>query len=212
MSNILALHSSLSREQAISSKLVDQTVAALRRAAPRSQVVVRDLAAAPIPHLDGEAIAEIRGATSEAGDGAARALSMRLVDELKAADILVIGAPMYNFGIASSLKAWFDYVLHPGITFKYGEGGPKGLLTGKRAIVILTRGGFFSDGPAKAMDSQEPHLRTLLWFMGVTDVTFVHAERLASGPQAVETALAAAEQKIAQAVEGVLAESTGAAA
>ncbi|MCI4679250.1 FMN-dependent NADH-azoreductase [Rhodoblastus acidophilus] len=201
MSSILAIHSSLSRENAISSKLVDQTVASLAQGEPGSRVVTRDLAATPIPHLDGAAISGIRGDAITEDQIAARALSTELVDELKAADILVIGAPMYNFGIASSLKAWFDYVLHPGVTFKYGEGGPKGLLTGKRAIVILSRGGFFSDGPAKAMDSQEPHLRTLLWFMGITDVTFIRAERLAMGPQAMETAVAAATKDIEETVE-----------
>lgn len=201
MSNILAIHSSLSGARSVSGRLVDETIAALRQAEPNSQVVVRDLGAAPVPHLDGDAISGIRGEPSDEAQVAARALSEELVKELKAADVLVIGAPMYNFGIPSSLKAWFDYVLHPGVTFNYGEGGPKGLLTGKRAIVILSRGGFFSDGPAKAMDSQEPHLRTLLWFMGITDVTFVRAERLALGEQASATALTSAASQIVQAVE-----------
>jgi FMN-dependent NADH-azoreductase len=200
MSNILAVHSSLSRENAISSKLVDQAAAALQQAEPNSQIVVRDLGAAPMPHLDGAALAGIRGEPADDAQRAARALSEQLVGELKAADVIVIGAPMYNFGIPSSLKAWFDYVLHPGVTFNYGEGGPKGLLTDKRAIVVLSRGGFYSDGPAKGLDSQEPHLRTLLWFMGITDVTFIRAERLALGAQSVETALAAATNEIAQAV------------
>jgi FMN-dependent NADH-azoreductase len=108
---------------------------------------------------------------------------------------------MYNFGIPSSLKAWFDYVLHPGVTFQYGEGAPKALLTGKRAIVILSRGGFYSDGPAKAYDSQEPHLRALLGFIGITDVTFIYAERLAMGLQVQEAALATATGEIERAVE-----------
>lgn len=203
MANILAIRSSLSSENAVSGQLVDQAVAALRQADPSAQVVLRDLGAHPVPHLDGNALAGIRGEPANEAQAAARALSAELVGELKAADILVIGAPMYNFGIPSTLKAWFDHVLHPGVTFQYGEGGPKGLLKGKRAIVILSRGGFFSDGPAKAMDAQEPHLRTLLWFMGITDVTFIRAERLASGAQAVEAALADAAREIAFAAESL---------
>lgn len=201
MTHILALHSSLSSEHSISSRLVNQTVAALRQSAPNAEVIVRDLAASPVPHLDGETLSGIRGDAVTEAQIAARALANQLIGELKAADVLVIGAPMYNFGIPSSLKAWFDYVLHPGVTFQYGEGGPKGLLTGKRAIVILSRGGFYSDGPAKAYDSQEPHLRTLLGFMGITDVTFIYAERLAMGLQAQEAALATATGQIAQAAE-----------
>jgi FMN-dependent NADH-azoreductase len=203
MSNILAIRSSLSSENSISNQLVDQTVAALQQTAPHGQVVLRDLAASSIPHLDADALTGIRGEPASEVQAAARALSEELVAELKAADVLVIGAPMYNFGIPTSLKAWFDYILHPGITFQYSSAGPKGLLKGKRAIVVLSRGGFFSDGPAKSMDSQEPHLRTLLWFMGITDVTFVLAERLASGAQAQEAALSAAASQISQAVESL---------
>jgi FMN-dependent NADH-azoreductase len=203
MSNILAIRSSLSSENSISNRLVDQTVAALQQSESHGQVVLRDLAASSIPHLDADALAGIRGEPASEAQAAARALSEELVSELKAADVLVIGAPMYNFGIPTSLKAWFDYVLHPGITFQYSSAGPKGLLRGKRAIVVLSRGGFFSDGPAKSMDSQEPHLRTLLWFMGITDVTFILAERLASGAQAQEAALSSAAGQISQAVENL---------
>jgi FMN-dependent NADH-azoreductase len=96
---------------------------------------------------------------------------------------------MYNFGMPSSLKAWFDYVLRAGITFSYSESGPEALLRGKHAMVILSRGGLYSGGPAQAMDSQEPHLRNLLAFMGITDVTFVRAEKLAFGPEAREQAI-----------------------
>jgi FMN-dependent NADH-azoreductase len=201
MTHILALHGSLSSEHSISSRLVNQTVAALRQSAPNAEVTVRDLTASPVPHLDGEALSGIRGDAVTEAQIAARALANQLIGELKAADVLVIGAPMYNFGIPSSLKAWFDYVLHPGVTFQYGEGGPKGLLTGKRSIVILSRGGFYSDGPAKAYDSQEPHLRTLLGFMGITDVTFIYVERLAMGLQVQEAALATATGQIERAVE-----------
>src|SRR3546814_5933255 len=90
-------------------------------------------------------------------------------------------APMYNFGIASALKTWFDYILRAGVTFRYTENGPEGLLPVRKAVVIETRGGLYSEGPGVASDSQEPHLRTLLGFMGITDVTFVRAEKLGFG-------------------------------
>ena len=101
---------------------------------------------------------------------------------------------MYNFSISTGLKAWFDYVLRAGETFKYSETGPEGLLSGKRVIVIEARGGLYSEGPAQAIDFQEPHLRTLLRFIGLTDVTFIHAEKIGFGPEAREVALAGAKR------------------
>jgi FMN-dependent NADH-azoreductase len=103
---------------------------------------------------------------------------------------------MYNFGIPSTLKSWFDYVLRAGITFRYGESGPVGLLDGKRAVAVVSRGGLYSSGPAQPMDSQEPHLRTLLGFMGITDVTFVRAEKLGFGPEARAESIRAAQEEL----------------
>jgi FMN-dependent NADH-azoreductase len=99
------------------------------------------------------------------------------------------------------LKAWFDYVLRAGVTFSYSESGPEGLLKGKRAIVVLTRGGLYSEGPAQLMDAQEPHLRTLLGFIGITDVTFVRAEKLAFGADVQEQAIASAKKEVNDLVE-----------
>ncbi|WP_394885695.1 FMN-dependent NADH-azoreductase (plasmid) [Mesorhizobium sp. AaZ16] len=127
-------------------------------------------------------------------------LAADLIDELRAADTIVIGAPMYNFGMASTLKAWFDHVLRAGVTFRYSEAGPEGLLTGKLAIVVVTRGGLYSEGPAQVMNSQEPHLRSLLGVIGITDVTFVRAEKLAFGPKAREQAIEAARAQLGQTV------------
>jgi FMN-dependent NADH-azoreductase len=107
---------------------------------------------------------------------------------------------MYNFGIASTLKTWFDYVLRAGITFKYSESGPVGLIEGKHAIVIESRGGLYSEGPAKAMDSQEPHLWNLLGFIGITNITFVRAEKLAFWPEARERAINAARAQLAEVI------------
>ena len=137
------------------------------------------------------------GPANEA-QAAAQALSDTLIAELKAAETIVIGAPMYNFGIPSTLKAWFDYVLRPGITFRYTEAGPVGLLEGKRAIVIESRGGYYSDGAAKALDSQEPHLKTLLGFMGIKNLSFIRAEKIAFGPEARQLALDGARTQLAQ--------------
>ena len=124
---------------------------------------------------------------------------------MQAADTIVIGAPMYNFGMTSSLS-WFDHVLRAGVTFRYGEGGPEGLVKGKRAIAILTRGGVYSEGPAQVMDLQEPHIRTLLNFMGVTHVAFVRAEKLAFGPEHREQALRQASFQIEEAILEPIAE------
>ena len=110
---------------------------------------------------------------------------------------------MYNFGIPSTLKAWFDYVLRAGQTFRYTEAGPEGLVTGKRAIVVESRGGLYSQGPAQAMDSQEPHLRTLLGFIGITDVAFVRAEKLGFGPEARDEAVGAAQAELARLAQEV---------
>jgi FMN-dependent NADH-azoreductase len=136
------------------------------------------------------------GAARTEAEREALALSDALIAEVKEADLIVLGAPMYNFGMASTLKSWFDHVLRAGVTFRYGEAGPEGLVTGKKALVIETRAGFYSEGPAAAMDHQEQHIRTLLGFMGVTDVDFIRAEKLAFGPEAAETAIADAVGEI----------------
>jgi FMN-dependent NADH-azoreductase len=197
MTNILILDSAATGPASISHKLTDGLAAAIRRRNPAARIVRRDIGADPIPHLDGETTAAIRG--GEAETAAAReavALSDRLIAELKAADLIVIGAPMYNFGMPSTLKAWFDHVLRAGITFRYSAAGPEGLIKGKKAIVVETRGGLYSEGPAAAMDSQEPHLRTMLGFMGIDDVTFVRAEKLGFGPEAAAAAIGAAATEL----------------
>ncbi len=183
MSNVLVINSSVSGDASVSKLLVEEALASLRAADPAATVVVRDVGEAPVPHLTPDAAAGLRR-EEPANDAQreARALSDELIGELETADTIVMGAPMYNFGIASGLKAWFDYVLRPGRTFRYSETGPQGALKGKRAIVVVARGGLYSAGPAKAMDSQEPHLRTLLGFIGISDVTFVRAEKLGLGP------------------------------
>ena len=110
--------------------------------------------------------------------------------ELQSADIVVIGAPMYNFSVSSTLKAWIDHVARAGVTFKYGANGPEGLLKNKKLYVFTSRGGVYSQGPAKSMDFHETYLRAVLGFLGITDISFIHAEGLAMGEDAVNSALA----------------------
>jgi FMN-dependent NADH-azoreductase len=199
MSSVLVLTSSASGAGSVSTRLVNEAVEQLRASNPGLHVISRDLDANPIPHLTADANVAVRGEPVTEAQQRARRLSDDLIAELKAADTIVIGAPMYNFGIPSTLKSWFDHVLRPGVTFTYGADGPRGLLPGKKAIVIESRGGLYSEGPAQAMDSQEPHLRTMLGFAGITDVSFVRAEKLGMGD--VEDALAAARLQLNDAVE-----------
>lgn len=205
MSKVLVLTSSVLGEASVSNQLVAEAVAQLRLQDSGAEIVTRDLVGSPIPHLTPNSAAALRGGEpANAEQAAAIKFSDELIEELKAADIIVIGAPMYNFGIASSLKAWFDYALRAGVTFRYSEAGPEGLVLGKRAIIIETRGGFYSEGATQSFDSQEPHLRNLLGFIGITDVTFVRAEKLAFGPQAREQAIEAARVHIGQTVQDQL--------
>src|SRR5699024_8984421 len=147
------------------------------------EVAYHDLSADPIPHW--QPVADV----SREPDG----IGERVLNDFLDADVIVIGAPMYNFGIPSQLKAWIDRVAVPGKTFRYTADGPEGLAGGKRVIVASARGGIYSEGPAAAVDYQEPYLRTVLNFFGITDIHFVRAEGVAIGPEqkaeAIENAL-----------------------
>jgi FMN-dependent NADH-azoreductase len=202
MSNLLVLTSSASGADSVSNLLVEDAVAEIVVRQPDIHVVRRDLDREPLPHLTHKNVAGVRAQAASEAEAAASALSHALIAELKAADLVVIGAPMYNFSIPTTLRAWFDHVLRPGVTFGYSEGGPKGYVEGKRVLVIQARGGLYSEGPGQATDFQEPYLRQLLGFIGLTDVTFVHAEKIGFGPQAraeaVEAARAAIERFAAE--------------
>jgi FMN-dependent NADH-azoreductase len=201
MSTVLVLTSSALGEASVSNRLVREAANALQVRHPAMKVIARDLGGNPVPHLTLDSATAIRGGEPlNEAQAKARALSDELIAELKAAEIIVIGAPMYNFGMASTLKSWFDYVLRAGVTFRYTEKGPIGLLEGKRAIVIVSRGGLYSEGPSQAMDSQEPHLRNLLSFMGIGNVTFIRAEKLAFGPEARAEAIEAALSKLGEVI------------
>jgi FMN-dependent NADH-azoreductase len=192
MNNVLIITSSALSDRSVSNRLADEYEAELRAAHPGVEIVRRDVGAEPIPHLTAETVDGVRAVAATEAEKAAQALSDILVAELQAADLIVVASPMYNFGMSSTLKAWFDHVLRAGITFRYTEAGPEGLLKGKKAVVIQSRGGLYSEGPAAAMDTQEPHLRTLLGFMGIDDVEWVRAEKLGFGPEAAEASIGAA--------------------
>jgi FMN-dependent NADH-azoreductase len=196
MKSLLVINSSAAREGSVSRTLVEEAVARLLETNPFAEVVRRDLGSEPVPHLTVETLSGVRGTPATVAERDARALSDELIDELRAADTIVIGAPMYNFGVTTSLRAWFDHVLRAGETFSYSEAGPKGLLPGKRVIVIESRGGLYSEGPGQATDFQEPYLRHLLGFIGITDVTFVRAEKIGYGPEARAAAIAQAKAQI----------------
>jgi FMN-dependent NADH-azoreductase len=197
VTNILIVDSAATGDASVSRRITDAAAETIRRRDPAARIIRRDIGAEPVPHLTEATVPAIRAGLVES-DAAreALALSDRLVDELRQADLVVIGAPMYNFGMPSTLKAWFDHVLRARVTFRYTEAGPEGLLKGKKAVVVETRAGLYSEGPAAAMDSQEPHIRTLLGFMGIDDVTFVRAEKLAFGPEAAAAAVADAIAEI----------------
>lgn len=199
MSNILVLNSSVSGEASVSRLLVADAVTELTQRDPSAKLVFRDLAANPVPHLTPETVAGVRSQATTPAEQLARALSDELIAELRAADTIVIGAPMYNFSIPTTLRSWFDHVLRAGETFSYSEAGPKGPLSGKKVIVVEARGGLYSEGPAQATDFQEPYLRQLLGFIGLADdLTFIRAEKIGYGPDARDQALADSRAELAK--------------
>ncbi len=208
VNRILAINSSISGEASVSRVLVEETVQRLLAAIPDALVTRRDLSDVPVPHLTPDTVAGIRAVARTEDELAAQALSDDLIAELQEATILVIGAPMYNFSISTTLRSWFDHVLRPRVTFSFSESGPQGLLTGIRAIVIQARGGLYSEGPGKVLDFQEPYLKQLLGFVGITDVAFVHAEKIGFGPEARDAAIAHARGQIETAVARIAAGGT----
>jgi FMN-dependent NADH-azoreductase len=180
--NLLHLDSSILGENSVSRSVSAAVVAQLKTAHPGLEIVRRDLVADPLPHLTLEALAD-----------------PTVIDEFLAADIVVIGAGFYNFGLPTQLKAWIDRVAVAGKTFRYTANGPEGLAGGKRVIVALARGGFYGAGsPGETLEHAESHLRAVFGLLGVTDVEFIVAEGVAVGPEqraaAVAGALAAAEK------------------
>jgi FMN-dependent NADH-azoreductase len=190
--NILQIKSSILGGTSQSSRLADEFVAVLREQHPESRLVQRDLAAEPVPHLDGARAGAFFAKPEERTpeQRAVIAYSDALIDELRRADVLVLGLPMYNFGVPSQLKAWFDHLARAGATFKYTEKGAVGLLTGKKAYVFAARGGIHGD-----KDSQTQFVRQFLGFIGIADVEFVYAEGLAISAESRNNSLIGAQAR-----------------
>lgn len=185
---LLHLDSSALGQFSVSRELSALIVQQWKRRQPDIQVTYRDLVANPIPHW-----LPVVDASREPND-----LGQAVFDEFMAADVIVIGAPMYNFGISTQLKAWIDRIAIPGKVFRYGPNGPEGLAGGKKVIIASSRGGIYSEGPAAAVDFQEPYLRTVLGFFGITDVEVVRAEGVAIGPEQKAQAMQAARDSISE--------------
>lgn len=197
MSQVLVIESSARQQDSVSRALTAQFITQWQAAHPADHIQVRDLARDPVPHLDSTLLGGwmTPGDQQSEAEKAALARSNELTQELLAADVLVLAAPMYNFAIPSTLKAWLDHVLRAGMTFKYTETGPQGLLTGKRAFVLTARGGVYAGSP---LDHQEPYLRQALAFIGIHEVEFIHAEGLNMGGEFQEKGLARAKAQLAQ--------------
>jgi FMN-dependent NADH-azoreductase len=200
---VLHIDSSPRGVDSVSRDLTRQIVNRLKAVEPTLDVVQYDLGDRPLPHLSSDAIGALRQAElATAEQRELGALSDRMIEELQRADLIVIGSPMHNFGITSQLKAWFDTIIRAGKTFSYGEQGPEGLLKDKRAIVVETRGGVYTAGSAASFNHQEPHLKTLLGFIGISDVQFIRAEGLDMGPESRANGLAHAKSAIEQVLDG----------
>jgi len=193
--NILQINSSVRGAASESSRVASQIVAKFAAANAGANVTVRDLGANPHPVLDEATLGALFTPLEQrtAAQSARVALDDALIAEVQAADVVVIGAPMYNFGMPIQLKAWFDAIARAGVTFRYTASGPEGLLTGKKVFVATARGGIY---PADA-DPQVPHIRMLLNFLGMTDNQFIYSSGLAMGPEAAAKGQAGADAAVA---------------
>ena len=195
MKTLLQLKSSIFSGNGQSSRLADEFIAAWREANPGATIIVRDLARDPLPHLDAERFAALlaRPGDRTPAQVAVVEQSDALIEEMRRAQVIVLGLPMYNFGLPSTLKSYFDHIARAGITFRYTEKGSVGLLTGKKAYVFATRGGRYAGTP---LESQTPYVRQFLGFLGIEDVEFVYAEGLAVSEAAKQAGLAQARDAI----------------
>ncbi len=193
--NILQVNSSARAQGSQSTEIANRIVARLKAQNPAAQLVLRDLSTQPHPVLDEAALGALftPAAQRTAAQNARIALDDALIAEVQAADVLVLGVPMYNFGVSAQLKNWIDAIARVKVTFQYTENGPEGLLKGKKVYVAFARGGKYRGTPT---DTQLPYLKTVLGFLGMTDVQPVFAEGLAMGPEAVATAFATAQAEI----------------
>ena len=192
---LLQINASIFSNHGQSTRLADEFVAAWRASNPAAEVVVRNLAEDTVPHLDAERFGAFLAKPGERSvqQQAVVEYSDGLIDELKRADVLVLGLPMYNFGVPSTLKAYIDHIARVGATFKYTDKGPVGLLTGKKSYVFATRGGLYAGTP---LDTQTAYVRDMLRFLGIDDVEFVYAEGLAINAEQKAAAISEAQRAI----------------
>ncbi|MBU4683035.1 FMN-dependent NADH-azoreductase [Cedecea davisae] len=200
MSTILHIDTSILGGYSVSRQLSAEIVARQKTLHPNATVIYRDLVEAPALHLSDKHIAAFQGAeVTDAALGADLAVGGAYIDDLFAADVIVIGVPMYNFSIPSQLKAWIDRVCVAGRTFQYGANGPEGLLPkGKKVFIASSRGGQYTgDSPAAFLEHQETYLKAVLGFIGLSDVTVIRAEGVSRGDEVKNAALAEAKDQIA---------------
>lgn len=188
MKNVLVIKSSILAEHSQSSQLVDYFKSKIN-----ASITEHNLGTTPLPYYDTHAATGTRGQPQTEEQRQALALSDKLIDEVKANDILVFGVPMYNLNVPAQLKTYIDFLFRAGVTFQYGANGPEGLIKGKKAVVILTYGGLYKDGP---VDMTKTYLQTALSFIGITDIEFVHAEGFGYGEEAVEKAQKSAKLEL----------------
>lgn len=202
--SVLHIDSSPLGDHSVSRKLTAKVLAELKANHPDTKIVTRDLGTSPLPHLSGITVGAFFTPPDQRNEvlNEALKLSEEAIDELFAADVIVIGAPMWNFGIPSSLKAWIDHIARGGRTFKYGASGPESLLPpGKKVIIVSSRGGIYSSGPMQVMDHQETYLKAVLGFIGLHDVSIIRAEGVAMGEEAVKTAMHSADNQLVEAIK-----------
>ena len=204
MKTLLQIQSSIFSDGGQSSRLARRFIAAWQASNPGGEVIVRDLANEPVPHLDPARFAAFLSKPEERTpeQQAVVDYSDALIDELKRADVVVLGLPLYNFGLPSTLKAYFDHIGRAGVTFSYTEKGPVGLLTGKKVYVFAARGGHYAGTPN---ETQTPFIRTFLSFIGMRDIEFVYAEGLAISEASKEQGIARARAEIDRLIEPELA-------
>jgi FMN-dependent NADH-azoreductase len=201
MASLLLVKSSIFGPNSKSASMAEEFVEVWKGRHPGGKVVVRDLGAEPLPHISAAHLgALMTGEDARSGEQKAMvAQSDALIAEAEAADTIVIASPMYNFTISSNLKAWIDHVTRAGRTFRYTEEGrPEGLLKNKKVVVVTGRGGVYSEGPLTPFDFQEPYLRTILGFIGLTNVTFVHVEGLRISAEAATQGIERARRTIGE--------------
>jgi FMN-dependent NADH-azoreductase len=196
MSTLLVLHTSLNSETSVTRNLTTAFVDKYLMNHPRTTTIERDLVKDPIPHLTPELVPSVLGLSMDGQAGVTPNLADILIDELERADVIVIGAPMYNFTVSSTLKAWIDHVYRARRTFAYIDGIPKGLLPpGKKVVLFVASGGAYTEGATKALDMIEPFMRLAFQFIGISDVTVIRAESQAS-PDAASVERSKAMQQV----------------